>query len=112
MRMLSLPKAIPFLLVLACAPPIEDALRSASQPERDALLREAVNEAGFECDGVNNTIEFNDSSWRVSCSEGLSYLAVLDSEALEVDPLPAFDPPATPMSVPGERNGQRFIEIE
>jgi hypothetical protein len=85
---LSVPRTLIVLAVCACAKPISDALLSASPEERSALLHDALQEAGYDCPDVFGTLAVQDRSWRVSCNNGLTYLALLEDDgAVGLEPL-------------------------
>jgi hypothetical protein len=107
---LTVPRILIVLGVFACAKPISDALLSASAPERNVLLHDALQEAGYDCPGVFD-MPVQDRSWRVSCNNGLTYLALLEDDgAVGLEPLYYGDvvrpgPPVDrlPLMAPRER---------
>jgi len=92
------------LLASACAQRTESSIRTAPVEERDALLRQAIRDAGYLCDEVIDATAPSGTvtGWRVLCTDTLVYLASLDAEdALHIEPI-AYRDPATPP--PASRN--------
>jgi hypothetical protein len=83
----------------ACAEPADPSLRAAAPEQRDALLLQAIRDAGYLCEeivDVTMPVEIA-TGWRVLCKDMLVYLASLDaSNAVHIEPI-AYGDPATPV---------------
>jgi hypothetical protein len=91
------------LLGAACAPPVETSIRTAPADERNALLQQAIHDAGYLCDELIDATSPAGvaAGWRVLCADMLVYVVSLDAaDALHIEPIPYGDP-VTP---PGSRN--------
>lgn len=70
--------------------------------ERNAVLANAIHEAGFLCNEVvgASSTETPVRVWRVVCEDLLVYMAMVDeNDALHVEPVPYVDPGVSRVSV-------------
>jgi hypothetical protein len=89
------------VLFAACAKRAETSIRTAMPEERNAMLREAIHDAGFLCDEVIDATAPAEAAsvWRVLCTDMLVYVASLDPEdALHIEPIAYGDPAIAPIS--------------
>ena len=89
------------LLGAACAPPVDTSIRTAPADARNALLRQAIHDAGYLCDEIIDAASPVGvaSGWRVLCTDMLVYVASLDSaDGLHIEPIPYGDLGIPPVS--------------
>lgn len=89
------------LLGAACAPPADTSIGTAPADERNALLRQAIHDAGYLCDEIIDAASPVGvaNGWRVLCTDMLVYVASLDSaDGLHIEPIPYGDPATPPVS--------------
>jgi hypothetical protein len=89
------------LLATSCSQRPATSIRSAPPAERNALLLQAIRDAGYLCDEVIDATApaQANTGWRVLCTDTLVYVASLDAQdVLHIEPIPYGDP-ATPLPV-------------
>jgi hypothetical protein len=89
------------LVGTACSQRPAASIRTASAEERNALLREAIHDAGYLCDEVIDATAPAETAtgWRVLCKDMLVYIASLDTaDTLHIEPIAYGDPGAAPIS--------------
>jgi hypothetical protein len=89
------------IIIAACSQRPETSIRTAPPEERNALLREAIHDAGYLCDEVIDATAPGESTtgWRVLCADMLVYVASLDAQdALHIEPIAYGDPVIAPLS--------------
>src|SRR5687767_3438955 len=86
-------------LAAGCAEPADTSIRAAPPEQRDALLLQAIRDAGYLCEqivDVTSPVEIA-TGWRVLCRDMLVYVASLDtSDAVHIEPI-AYGDPVTPV---------------
>jgi hypothetical protein len=89
------------MLAAGCAERAGTSIRTAPAEERNALLLQAIRDAGYLCDEIIDVTAPADTAtgWRVLCKDMLVYLASLDaSDVLHIEPIAYGDPARAPIS--------------
>jgi hypothetical protein len=89
------------MLAAGCTERAANSIRTAAAEERNALLLQAIRDAGYLCEEIIDATAPADTAtgWRVLCTDMLVYLASLDTnDALHIEPIAYGDPARAPIS--------------